>query len=145
MVLRKTIMMAGALLFAITFFACLAVGPFWPFFIVHFSGVCFLPSWILPPWLLLSVLSARYRDRASPLSCWPLLLLWPGSCFGMFIINHYDFTYLFLACAGLSLCAFFFSWKLQGPYRKDLNRGFLSANGVVLSLKSLLRHSGLPV
>jgi predicted MFS family arabinose efflux permease len=134
---ERTIMMSGALLFAITFFACLAVRPFWPFFVVRFfqgSAFSLLDTAALA--FVVGIIPLAYRGQglaAFMLAITLALALAPA--FGMFIINRYDFTSLFLACAGLSLCAFFFSWKLQGPYRVRPEQGTSSARGSVLELK----------
>jgi MFS family permease len=116
---EKTVMMSGALLFAITFFACLAVRPFWPFFVVRFfQGSAFSLMDTAALAFVVGIVPLAYRGQGLATFMLAITLaLALAPTFGMFIINHYDFTSLFLACAGLSLCAFFFSWKLQGPYR----------------------------
>jgi predicted MFS family arabinose efflux permease len=66
---------------------------------------------------------------------------------GMFLINQYSFSLLFLTCTGLSLCAFFFSWKIKGQeiVRPDKNAPanndfFLERKIVVPVIASLLQN-----
>lgn len=108
-------MMFGAVLFAITFLACIVFRPFWPFFIVRFfQGVALACVDTSAFALIVKVVPTVYIAQGlgyflSAVSiamalCPPL---------GIFIINHSTFTLLFLVCAGLSLCAFFFSFALK--------------------------------
>ncbi len=133
----KTIMMAGALLFVVTFFACLAVRPFWPFFIVRFfQGSAFSLMDTAAFASVVSIVPLAYRGQGLAtfmLAITVALALAPA--LAMFIINHYGFTSLFLACAGLSLCAFFFSWKLKGPYRASSEQRSASVSASVLEIK----------
>jgi predicted MFS family arabinose efflux permease len=134
---EKTVMMAGALLFTVTFFACLVLRPFWPFFAVRFfqgTAFSFFDTSVLA--LIVNVVPLAYRGQGLAIFLLaPTLALALAPSFGMFIINHYDFTSLFFTCAGLSLCAFFFSWKLQGQYRVRPEEGSPSGSGSFLELK----------
>jgi predicted MFS family arabinose efflux permease len=134
---EKTIMMAGALLFAITFLACLTARPFWPFFVVRFmQGSAFSLMDTAALAFVVSIIPVARRGQGlTTLMLAITLALALAPAFGMFIISHYDFASLFLACAGLSLCAFFFSWKLQGPYRVRPDQGPASASGSILEFK----------
>ena len=134
---EKTIMMSGAFLFAITFFACLAVRPFWSFFVVRFfQGTAFSLMDTAALAFVVAIIPRAYRGQGLATFMLAITLaLAMAPAFGMFIINHYDFTSLFLACAGLSLCAFFFSWKLQGSYRVGPAQGSVSASGSILEFK----------
>jgi len=134
---EKTIMMTGALLFAITFFACLLFRPFWPFLVVRlFQGAafCFMDTAALALVVNITPLAHRGQGLATFMLAITLALAL-APAFGMFIINHYSFTSLFLTCAALSLCAFFFSWRLQSRYRMKLEKGAPSGSGSVLELK----------
>ena len=53
----------------------------------------------------------------------------------MFLINRYSFTVLFLTCTGLSLCAFFFSWKMKGPETIKSNKNTSMNNNLFLERK----------
>jgi MFS family permease len=64
----------------------------------------------------------------------------------MFLINQYSFTTLFLTCVGLSLCSFFFAWKLEGQETiksntvlSPRNTPFLNRRAIVPSVMSFLK------
>jgi MFS family permease len=65
-----------------------------------------------------------------------------GPAIGMFIINHFNFTPLFLACSGLSLCSLFISNKLGRrpvvPLQHSSNKdgSFLSRKAIPPSVMS---------
>lgn len=68
--------------------------------------------------LIVNVIPPVYRGQGlAAFMLAPTLAMALAPSFGMFIINRFDFVPLFLACAGLSLCAFFSSWKLKGQSR----------------------------
>ena len=112
---EKSVMMVGAALFALTFIASLVFLPFWPFFMVRlFQGVAFACLDTAALAAIVNVIPLAYRGRAiGYFLLAPNLALALAPSFGMLIINHYSFVFLFLTCAGLSLCAFFFSLKLK--------------------------------
>jgi MFS family permease len=127
---EKSVMMAGAILFAITFFFSIVLRPFWPFFAVRFfQGIAFacLDTAVLT--FIIKILPPANRGQGiSYFLLGPNLALVIGPSFGMFVINHYNFTILFLICAGLSLCAFLFSCKMKSqknalPLNTPLEKG----------------------
>ena len=136
---EKKFMITGALLFALTSFAYLLAPPFWPFLIVRvFQGVS-LAFFITASFTLIANISPEIH-RGQSLSYFYLaqntsLALAPT--FGMFFINHFSFTFLFLVCVGVSLCSLFITNKLgrrQGVQLEDSpieDRFFL--NGKALS------------
>ena len=134
---EKTVMMAGALLFTVTFLACLVLRPFWPFFALRFfQGTAFslFDTSVLA--LIVNVIPLAYRGQGLAIFLLaPSLALALAPSLGMFIVNHYNFAILFFTCAGLSLCAFFFSWKLRGKYRARLEEGSPSGRESLLELK----------
>jgi MFS family permease len=111
---EKYFMFTGALLFALTSLAFLLAPPFWPFLIVRvFQGIGFsffltasytLVANISPEGQLGESLSYFYITFNLSGALGPLL--------GMFLINHFSFTLLFLVCVGLSLCSMFTANKL---------------------------------
>ena len=113
---EKNIMIFGALLFAVTFLASIVLRPFWPFFAVRFfQGAAFACIDTAALAFIIKVTPLINRGRAiSYFVLAPPFSQAIAPSFGMFIINQYSFTVLFLICVGLSLCAFFFSWKLKG-------------------------------
>jgi MFS family permease len=112
----KSVMMFGALLFAVTFLASIVLRPFWPFFAIRFfQGVAFAFIDTAALAFIVKVTPPANRGRAiSYLVLAPPFSQAIAPSLGMFLINQYNFTVLFLFCVGLSLCAFFFSWKLKG-------------------------------
>ncbi len=122
MALRKfsarSVMMTGALLFSLTFLAFFAVRPFWPFLILRFfQGAAF--SLMDTAAFAFAVSIIPVANRGQGLATFMVaitLALALAPALGMYIINNFDFTTLFLACAGFSLFALLFSWKLPGPY-----------------------------
>ena len=104
-------MLFGALLFAFTFLALMVFRPYWPFFVVRlFQGVAF--AFIDTAALAFIINATPLANRARAIGHFlvgPTFSQAVAPPFGMFLINKYSFTVLFLTCAGLSLCAFFFS------------------------------------
>ena len=111
----KKFMMAGTLLFAITSLAYLLAKPFWPLFIVRVIQGIGLALFATASFTLIVQISPEVH-RGQSLSLFYLAIniafaLAPS--FGMFLINLYDPSVLFLACVGLSLVAFFISLQLK--------------------------------
>ena len=113
---EKSVMMVGALLFAVTFIASIVLRPFWPFFAIRFfQGVAF--AFIDTAALAFIIKGTPLPNRGQAISYFVLAPPFSQAIapsLGMFLINQYSFTVLFLFCVGLSLCAFFFSWKVKG-------------------------------
>jgi MFS family permease len=59
-----------------------------------------------------------------------------GPSLGMFIINHFSFSFLFLVCLGLSLCSLFITNKLGKRQVAPLQDSFIE-DGFFLSRKAL--------
>jgi MFS family permease len=114
---ERKIMMAGAAIFAVTFGGFLALPLFWPLFVVRlFQGLAFacldtavlaFVVRIVPPALTAQGISYCLLAVNFSLASAPLL--------GMFVINRFSFTLLFILGAALSLCALFFSSLVKGP------------------------------
>jgi MFS family permease len=111
---EKKIMLTGALLFGLSSTGYLVALPFWPFFLVRvFQGVGYAFFYTASLTLIANISPEAHRGQS--LSYFLLamnlsLALGPSS--GMFLINRFDFTTLFLVCLGLSLCSFFIISKL---------------------------------
>lgn len=113
---EKKFMLAGGILFAFTSLSYLFAPPFWPFFIVRiFQGIgsafFFTAAIVLIP----NITPESYRGQSIGyffLSFNISMALAPP--FGMFLINHFSFTILFLACIVLSLISLIISSKLSG-------------------------------
>jgi MFS family permease len=113
---EKTFMLAGGILFALTSMTYLIAPPFWPFFIVRiFQGIgsafFFTAAMVLIP----NITPEAYWGQSIGyffLSFNISMALAPP--FGIFLINHFGFTILFLACIVLSLISLIISSKLSG-------------------------------
>ena len=131
-------MTAGALLYAITSVAYLFTPPFWPFLIVRVFqgiGVAFASTALFT--LIANISPEAHRGQS--LSYFFLTYNFAGALappLGMFLINHFGFTVLFLVCLGLSLCALFVTQQLgrrQVPPVQDSS----VEDGFFLSRKAL--------
>ncbi len=113
---EKSVMMIGALLSAITFLAFIVFRPFWPFLAIRFfQGVAMACIDTAALAAVINVIPLVYRARAlGYFMLAPSLAMAIGAPSGMFIINQYGFTTLFLSGAILSFCALFMSWKTEG-------------------------------
>jgi len=112
---EKSFMIVGALLFALSSFSYLLASPFWPFFTVRvFQGIA-LAFFHTASFTLIANISPR-AHRGQSLGYFLLasnfsLALSPP--IGMFIINHFSFTLLFLVCSGASLCCLCITSQLR--------------------------------
>lgn len=111
---EKKFMIAGTILYTITSAAYLFMPPFWPFLIVRvFQGVGYAFSCTAAITLICNISPEAHRGQS--LSYFFLNFNIAGALgpyLGMFLINHFSFTHLFLVCLGLSLCSLFITVKL---------------------------------
>jgi MFS family permease len=145
---EKNFMIGGAILFAFTFVAYLFALPFWPLFTVRvFQGIG-LAFFYTASFTFISNISPG-AHRGQTLSYYLLAInisLAISPIFGMFIINHFSFTFLFLICLGLSLCSLFITNKLGkrqvSPFEDSFNEeGFLlSRKALPSSIMSFFFH-----
>ena len=137
---EKSVMMFGALLFAVTFLVSIVLRPFWPFFAVRFfQGVAFAFMDTAALAFIIKVTPLVNRARAiSYFVLAPPFSQAIAPSFGMFIINRYSFTVLFLICAGLSLWAFFFSWKVKGHEIATSDKDIAANSNPFLDLKIIV-------
>jgi len=112
----KSVMMFGALLFALTLFASIVFRPFWPFLTLRFlQGISYACISTAAYACIINIIPSVYRGQGlGYFLLAPSFALATGPSFGMFLVNQYNFTVLFLTCTALSLCSFFFSWKMKG-------------------------------
>jgi predicted MFS family arabinose efflux permease len=108
-------MMAGALLSALTFLALMVFRPFWPILVVRvFQGIAFAFLNTAAFTYSLNIIPPVHRARGiAYYMIAPNVATAIAAPLGIFLINEYSFDVLFLFCAGLSLCAFFFPWKVK--------------------------------
>ncbi len=111
---EREFMMAGAILFMVSSFAYLWFYPFWPFLIVRILQGIGLAFFSMASFALIAnIASGTYRGRIIGyyyLSFNFAFALAPY--FGMLLVNHFNFTVLFLVCTGLSLCTLLTSAQL---------------------------------
>ncbi|HEX3036317.1 MAG TPA: MFS transporter [Thermodesulfobacteriota bacterium] len=112
---EQVFMTAGALVYILTSVAYLFAPPFWPFLIVrvfHGVGVAFASTALFT--LIANISPEAHRGQS--LSYFFLTFNFAGAVappLGMFLINHFGFTVLFLVCSGLSLGALFLTRLLR--------------------------------
>ena len=106
---EKKMMIIGALLFGLASTGYLVALPFWPFFFVRvFQGIGYAFFYTASFTLIANISPEAHRGQS--LSYFLLALnisLALGPSFGMFLINRFDFTTLFLVCLGLSFSSLF--------------------------------------
>jgi MFS family permease len=112
---EKKMMVIGALLFGLASIGYLVALPFWPFFIVRlFQGIGYAFYYTASFTLIANISPEAHRGQS--LSYFLLALnisLALGPSLGMFLINRFDFTTLFLVSMGLSFVSFFIISKLR--------------------------------
>ena len=131
-------MTAGALLYAITSVAYLFTPPFWPFLIVRVFqgiGVAFASTALFT--LIANISPEAHRGQS--LGYFFLTYNFAGALappLGMFLINHFGFTTLFLICLSLSLCALLVT-RLLGKREVPPLQDSSVEDGFLLSRKAL--------
>jgi len=135
---ERYFMTAGALLLAFTSPAYLVAPPFWPFLIVRvFQGIAFAFFTTASFTMVASISPEAHRGQSLGyfiLSFTVSSALAPP--LGMFLINHFSFTLLFLVCSGLSLCSLFIT-KLLGRRQVAPLQDFSIEDSFLLSRKAL--------
>jgi len=111
---EKSFMIAGTLLFAFTSAAYIFAPPFWPLLIVRvFQGIGFA-FFHTASFTLIANISSE-ANRGQSLSYFFLTYNISGAlgpALGMLLINHLNFTFLFLVCSGLPLASLFMTYHL---------------------------------
>ena len=104
---EKTFMMAGALLYVFSSLTYLFAPPFWPFLIVRvIHGIGF--AFIHTSAFTLVVNTSSEAHRGQTLGYFSLAMTLSSALappIGVFLINNFSFSLLFLVCLGLSLCS----------------------------------------
>jgi MFS family permease len=112
---EKKFMTTGAVLFILTSAAFLWISPFWPFLIVRIiQGIAFALFYTSTITLVASISPESHRGQSLSYFFMAFNIsfaLFPS--FGMFIINRFNFTFLFLTCVALSLCCLWITSKLR--------------------------------
>jgi len=145
---EKNFMLTGTLIFAFTSIAYLLTSPFWPFLMVRiFQGIGMAFFYTASVTLIANISPEAHRGQS--LSYFYLAFnisfaLSPS--FGMFLINNFSFTLLFLFCLGLSLCSLFLTTRLgkrQNEPLEDLSKrdeSFLSREALPSALMAFFAH-----
>ena len=113
---EKRFMMIGGLLFILTSFGYLLAPPFWPFFIVRvFQGIGLALFHTAAFTLIANISPEAHRGQSlSYFFAAPNVSLALAPAAGMFLINRFSFTLLFLVCSGVSLCCLLITSRLGG-------------------------------
>jgi predicted MFS family arabinose efflux permease len=113
---EKSVMLFGAVFFALTFPAAIVFSRFWPLFAVRvFQGIAFACFHTAAFAYAVNVIPLAHRGQGiAYFMLAPNLSMALVAPSGMFLINQYGFTLFFLSCASLSLCSFFLSWMVKG-------------------------------
>jgi MFS family permease len=111
---ERNFMIAGALLFGTTSVALLLAPPFWPFLIVRvFQGIGYAFFSTAAFTLIANISPEAHRGQSvSYFFLGYNIALALGPLLGMFLVNQFNFTILYLVCLGLSLFALFATNKL---------------------------------
>ncbi len=135
---EKKFMIGGAILFVFTFVAYPFAFPFWPLFAVRvFQGIGLAFFYTASYTFISNISPGAHRGQAFSYYLLAInisLALSPS--FGMFIINRFSFTFLFLICLGLSLCTLFVTSKL-GKRQVSLVENSSGEDGFLLSREVL--------
>jgi MFS family permease len=111
---EKDFMILGALLFALTSFAYLLPLLFWPLLVVRLLQGIGFAFFHTASFTLIAKISPE-AHRGQSLAYFYMTFNLSGALappFGMFLINRFSFTLLFLVCLGLSLCSLLITNKL---------------------------------
>ncbi|MBM4306618.1 MAG: MFS transporter, partial [Deltaproteobacteria bacterium] len=112
---ERNLMFMGALFFIFCSIAYLFLSPFWPFLMIRvFQGFGFALFYTASTTFIANISPEAHRGQS--LSYFFLAFNFAfalAPSFGMFLINQFNFTLLFLVCAALSLSSLFLSTRLE--------------------------------
>ena len=135
---EKHFMIIGALLYVVTSVAYVLTSPFWPFLIVRvFHGIGFAFFHTASFTLVANISSVAHQGQS--LSYFYMAATISSALappLGIFLINHFSFTFLFLVCLGLSLCTLLIARKLRRRQVVPLQNSSVE-DGFFLSRKAL--------
>jgi predicted MFS family arabinose efflux permease len=134
---EKNIMIVGSLLSLISFLASVVFQSFWPLFVIRFlQGVALATIDTAALAFVIKTMPQAHRGEGMGyfLLAPTFSLAVAPSC-GMWLVNHYNFTTLFLTCTGFSVCAFLFSWRLKKNETFLPNTGTDTRQGLFFELK----------
>jgi MFS family permease len=136
---ERNFMIAGTLLYVLSCLAYVIAPPFWPLLIVrgvHGVGLAFFATASFT--LLANMTPEPHRGRLISYYYLSFNLAFAlGPFLGMLLINRFNFTTLFLACTGLSLCSFYLTMKLS-------KRESIASAKESLKVQSFLSRGAVP-
>ena len=136
---ERNFMIAGTLLYVLSCLAYVIAPPFWPLLIVrgvHGVGLAFFATASFT--LLANMTPEAHRGRIISYYYLSFNLAFAlGPFLGMLLINRFNFTTLFLACTGLSLCSFYLTMKLS-------KRESIASAKESLKVQSFLSRGAVP-
>ncbi|HSB06080.1 MAG TPA: MFS transporter [Thermodesulfobacteriota bacterium] len=111
---ERRFMIAGALLFALTSIAYLGASSFWPFLMVRvFQGIGMAFFYTASVTLIANMSPEAHRGQSISYFFLAFNISFAlAPSLGMFLINVFSFTPLFLLCLSLSLCSLFLTTRL---------------------------------
>lgn len=145
---ERNFMFGGALLFALCSIAYIFLSPFWPFLGIRiFHGFAFALFYTASTAFIAHISPEEHRGQS--ISYFFLAFNFAfalAPSFGMFLLNRFNFTFLFLVCTTLSLLALFLSTRLkkreeellQTPSGED--RSFLSTKALPPAILAFFTH-----
>ena len=145
---ERNFMFGGALLFALCSIAYIFLSPFWPFLLIRvFQGFGFALFYTASTTFIANISPEAHRGQSIGyffLAFNFAFALAPS--FGMFLLNHFNFTILFLVCTTLSLSSLFLSTRLKKreanvseiPATED--RSFLSKKALPPAILAFFTH-----
>lgn len=143
---EKTFMMAGALIFAFTSIAYLFSPPFWPFFITRLLQGIGFAFFHTASYTLATEISPK-NQLGQSVSYFYLGFNLSGALappLGIFLVNQFGFTILFMVCSGLSLGSLFIAFLLadrqdsQPQVSSTKDNPFLSREALLPSTVNLI-------
>jgi MFS family permease len=135
---ERTFMIIGAFLYAFASVAYLSAPPFWPFLIVRILHGIGFGLFQTASFTLIARVSPEIH-RGQSFGYFFMSSNVPGAIapsLGVFLINRFSFTLLFLVCSGLSLCSLLIAYRL-GKTETTPSKGSFTDGGFLLSRKSI--------
>ncbi|MDI6764670.1 MAG: MFS transporter, partial [Thermodesulfobacteriota bacterium] len=136
---ERNFMLGGALLFILCSIAYIFLLPFWPFLMIRIlQGFGFALFYTASTTFIANISPEAHRGQS--LSYFFLAFNFAfalAPSFGMFLINRFNFTFLFLVCTAFSLSSLFFSTRLK-------KRGENAPEAPPTEDRSLLSRKALP-
>ncbi len=143
---ERDFMMAGSVIYTLASLAYIVASPFFPLLIVrifHGVGMAFFATASFT--LIARITPDSHRGQSIGFFYLAINLAFAlAPSVGMFLIQLFDFTVLFVVCAGLSFCALCFTYRLervQSESSEDSSTGsrlFLSRGALPPSLLALM-------